>query len=235
MSSRTDSHTISVAENLFQGDAYTPGAEGGGRGLPIIGVVRADLGAPIVADVNGLFAEDSGDVTMPFTFTLDGALVTDGVAILDFPRNIVIDNDSASTSVITVTGTDKYGAPLVENITTNGTTLVKGKKAFKTVTSVTTATDTTGVLTVGSGDILGLPFALDTVGDLFLANEAGIVATIGTVVAAVTTNPATAITGDVRGTYVATDTLDGAATIVVYYFPKGRKTITGYGVPQFGG
>lgn len=236
MSSRTDSHTISVAENLYQGDAYRAGAEGGGRGLPVISAVRADLGAPIVEDPNGIFVEDSGGSgPFPFAFTLDGALTTDGVVIMDVARNVEIINAGASTSVITFTGTDMYGEALVESITSNGNNVVKGKKAFKTITEIVTATDTTAGLTCGSGSALGLPFALGSKGDLFLANEADIVATIGGVIAAVTTSPATAITGDIRGTYDPSDTLDGTATIVVYYFPLGRKTATGYGVPQFKG
>lgn len=235
MSSRTDSHNISTAENLYQGDAYRAGAEGGGRGLPIIGVVKADLGAPDVEDPNGIFVEDSGAASFPFAFTLDGALVTDGVVIMDVARNVEIINAGASTSKITFTGTDMYGEAIVEELTSNGNNVVKGKKAFKTITQIVTDTDTTANLTCGSGDILGLPFALDNKGDLFAANEAGVVATIGTVVAAVDTSPATATTGDIRGTYVATATLNGTVTVVLYYFPKGRKTVSGYGVPQFGG
>ena len=235
MSSRTNSHNISHAESIFSGDAYQAGAEGGGRGIPRIGLVEADLGTPIVADVNGLFAEDLA--TAGGSFTLDGALVTAGVATFDVPRGVQIVNAGASTSVITFTGTDQYGSALVESLTSNGATIVYGKKAFKTITGVTTDSDTTATLTAGSSDLLGLPFAVADAGDMYIGNENNVVAVppAGTLAVAVTTNPATATTGDVRGTYDPSDTLDGATPVKLIYKPAGRTSILAYGVPQYGG
>ena len=61
------------------------------------------------------------------------------MATLDVPRNIVVDSGGVDTAVLTFTGTDEYGNTVVESITLNGTTAVAGKKAFKTVTGVSSS------------------------------------------------------------------------------------------------
>lgn len=97
-------------------------------------VIKIDLGAPDVADVDGILEAYTGS-----TPALDGALVSGGVATLDVPRNIVVDSGGVDTAVLTFTGTDEYGNTVVESITLNGTTAVAGKKAFKTVTGVSSS------------------------------------------------------------------------------------------------
>lgn len=166
MSKRTDSHTISHAEDIYSGSGVD--GAGSGRGIPRASLVQVDLDSPIVADVNGFFAEDratAGD------FTLDGALQTAGLITLDFPRGVQIVNDSANTAKITFYGTDQYGVLISEELLTNGTTIVFGKKAFKTITRIANDADTTGILTAGSSDILGLPFRLENVADVVVIDE----------------------------------------------------------------
>jgi len=169
MSSRTNSHTISNAEDLYSGHAYQAGAEGGGRGMPMASLVQVDLGTPIVADPNGIVEAETlgaaGD------FTIDGALLVGDKAVMDGPRGVCIVNAGASVAVITFYGTDKYGVPISEALTSNGATPVYGLKAFKTVTRVATGADTTGNLTVGTSDVLGLPFAIENVADITVIDE----------------------------------------------------------------
>lgn len=172
MSKRTDSHTLSHAESIYSGDAYQAGAEGNGRGIPRASLVQVDLGTPTVADVNGLFAEDStGAGPFPFDLTLDGALVTAGVATFDVPRGVQIVGDGTNSAAITFYGTDQYGVEISEEVTMNDTVIVYGKKAFKTITRVAAAADTTGVLTAGDSDILGLPFRLENIADIVVIDE----------------------------------------------------------------
>lgn len=233
MASRTDSHTISHAENIFSGDAYVPGANDSGRGIPRVGVVVADFGTPVILDTDGICAAQA--VAGAGALTIDGALAAAGSASLDVARTLqaVSANAGDTSQVLTVTGTDMYGAAVVEDITLNGTTPVFGAKAFKTVTSVVASAATAGDVTVGTSDALGLPYAIADAGDAFLANEAGANATIGPIVGADTTSPATATTGEVRGTYNPTVVLDGSTSVKLYYFPAGRKTVSAYGVPQY--
>jgi len=174
MSKRTDSHCISHAENIFSGDASIAG---GGRGIPRASLVQVSLGAPILLDANGLVTgEDSTAAPtggFPFALTFDGALwsTPDTDVTLDVPRGIQIVADAACAVVAVVYGTDKYGVPMQESITFDGTTPVFGLKAFKIVTAVTVSADTESSVTIGTSDILGLPFRLENVADVSVINE----------------------------------------------------------------
>ena len=228
MSSRIDSHNLTHAENVFSGDAYTPGAGGGGRGIPRTGIVTADLGTPVILDADGYAVAQA--VAGAGNLTLNGVLA--GVADVARVVQLVSTGAGDTTQTATVTGTDMYGADLTEDIALNGVTPVVGLKAFKTVTQIAISAVAAGNVSAGTEDILGLPFALGSIGDLIAVNEDDAQATVGTVVVADQTSPATASTGDVRGTYNPTVVLDGAKVVKLFYVPLGRKTVTGYGVPQ---
>lgn len=197
------------------------------------GVAKADtvilhLGAPDAADVDGVLEAFSGAAG---ALTLDGALTSGGVATLDVPRNLVADSGGADTAVLTITGTDAYGATLVEAITLNGTTAVPGKKAFKTVTGIVSSATIANGAFVGTGDVLGLPVRLPDTGYILAELEDGAAATAGTAVAAVDT-VATSTTGDVRGTYDPNSAADGSKSfkLIVAGADAADK-----GVAQFAG
>jgi hypothetical protein len=185
-----------------------------------------NLGAPDVADPNGVCESQAVTVETTPLAEIDGALASGGVATFDTPRNVVA--AWTGTAVVTVTGTDQYGNTVVES-SASGTSLA-GKKAFKTVTSVSFSADVTGV-TVGTGDVFGLPVFLPSTGYVLAELEDGAAASAGTVVAGVTT-AATATTGDVRGTYDPNSAADGEAVfaLVVALPDPGDK-----GVAQFAG
>jgi hypothetical protein len=141
------------------------------------------------------------------------------------PRNVVA--AWTTTAVLTVTGTDADGNTIVES-SASGTSLA-GKKAFKTITDVSTSVDITG-LTVGHGDVLGLPIFVESPADVVGEIEDGAAATAGTVVGGVTT-AATATTGDVRGTYDPNSACDGSAVfeLDVLVASASYKGVTQYG------
>lgn len=171
-------------------------------------ILYIELGAPDVADPDGVCEAQSGAAG---ALTLDGALVSGGVATFDVPRNIVIDSGGADTAVLTITGTDVYGNTLVENITLNGSTAVAGKKAFKTVTSVVSSATISNGAFVGTGDVLGLPVHVSDTGLLLAELENGAAASAGTLVAGLDPNTASgATTADVRGTYDPNSAADGS-------------------------
>lgn len=177
--------------------------------------VKIVLGAPIAADPDGLVTSVSQAAG---TMALTGALVSGGVAILDVPRALVVDSGGADTAVITITGTDEYGATMVESITLNGLTAVNGKKAFKTVTGITNSATISNGAFVGTTDILGLPVAKPaaTTGGVIKELEDDAVATAGTFVAALAKNTeSTATSADVRGTYLPNSAADGAKTFAL--------------------
>jgi hypothetical protein len=140
---------------------------------------RIELGSPDADDANGVV--ESQDLTDAGAFSstgIAGALASGGIATFDVPRNVVA--AWTTTSVLTITGTDEYGNTIVES-SASGATLT-GKKAFKTVTGVTSSEDITA-LTVGTGDVLGLPVYLgethqilaELEGDVQLARRPGVV------------------------------------------------------------
>lgn len=118
-------------------------------------LINVNLGSPDVADANGIV--ESQDLTSAGVFSVNttaaAAIAAAALAgTLDAPRNIVA--AWTTTAVLTVTGTDEYGNTIVES-SASGTSFT-GKKAFKTVTDVSTSVNITS-LTVGTGDVLGLP------------------------------------------------------------------------------
>lgn len=166
-----------------------------------IQTVIVNLGAPATADADGACASQS--VTGAAAALINGALASGGVATFDVPRNVV--GAWTGTAVLTVKGTDENGQAITES-SASGTSMT-GKKAFKTVTSVVPSANITGA-TVGTGDVLGLPFFLPAGGYVLKELEDGAATTAGTLVAGVQTEP-TATTGDVRGTYDPNSACDG--------------------------
>lgn len=190
-----------------------------------------DLGCPDAIDDDGICAAQNR--TGAGALSLDGALVVNGVAVLDVPRNVIADSGGADTAVLTITGTDEYGATVVENITLNGTTAVSGKKAFKTITGVSASATISNGAFLGTGDVLGLPCFLPAATHIIADMEDGVVdlSIDGTAVAGVT-SVATATTGDVRGTYDPGVACDGAVNFkVLAILPDPTKR----GVPQYAG
>jgi len=113
--------------------------------------VLVNLGAPDTADADGYCVSQS--VGLGANFLINGALAVNGVGTPDEPRNVVA--GWTTTATLTITGKDVHGNPVVE-VTADGTSHT-GKKIFKTVDSISSDTAITSA-TVGTGDILGLPF-----------------------------------------------------------------------------
>lgn len=132
-------------------------------------LIKVTLGSPDIADVNGYV--ESQDLTSVGVFSVNttaaAAIAAAALAgTADAPRNVVA--AWTGTAVLTVTGTDEYGNTIVES-SASGTSLA-GKKAFKTVTGISSSANITS-LTVGTGDILGLPQFLDNAGYITAVEE----------------------------------------------------------------
>jgi len=148
---------------------------------------------------------------------------------------------SAAGGAFIVNGFDVYGFAMQEQITAAaGAGPTNGKKAWKAITSVVPQFTDAHPYSVGTTDIYGLGIFTRRFSHLaVVVAETWITASTG-FVAADTTSPATAITGDVRGTYALQTPSNGTTTrLVIYATPSiadiAANPTTGlFGVPQFG-
>lgn len=213
---------VRVGRNFdLNGNATLPGS-------PISAIFVYDV-VPIALVANGIAAQQT--VSGAGSLTLNGSLASGGTVTLDVPRNVIVDAAGAATAVLTVTGTDAYGVPMSEAITLNGATAVAGQKTFKTITSIANSATATDVF-VGTGDVFGLPYRVDSRNYVQTAWNSAFVTT-GTFAAADTTSPATTTTNDVRGTYAVPDAADAVKRLTVWIYVLNDDTRVGlYGVTQ---
>lgn len=134
--------------------------------------VQINLGAPDAAVSNGVCASQT--VTGAGTAALINGSLSNGVlatsvATLDALTGRCLTAAWTNTAIVTITGKDIYGKTLVE--TSASGVVHYGKKAFKTITSVTTNATITG-FTLGTNDLIGLPDVLPSQGHVLavLAN-----------------------------------------------------------------
>lgn len=188
------------------------------RGIGPLGRVFAVDYVPVALAANNVCAAQA--IAGAANAVINGALATSGVATITDPfgrsLQFVSSNAGDTTQTVTVTGTDYLNNAMTARITLNGTTVIQGTKAFKTISQVAVSAALVGNLTVGTGDKLGLPVA---VASSNLIAHAGWNSTLardaGTFVAAVATNPATNLTGDTRGTYQPSSATDGAKRLTL--------------------
>ena len=211
--------TISQSEELYRGHARHTGLfnRNGRTGVPCMIPTKVNLGSPLTADADGYCA--SQDLTAAgvasVNTTAAGAIAAAALAgISATPRNVVA--AWTGTAVITITGTDEFGVAMSE-ASASGTSFT-GKKAFKTITNISVSADVTS-LTVGEGQVLGLPYFLTAKSDIIQCYFNDAFDATPVQVAGVTTSPATTTTGDVRGT-VAPATLDGSEIIIWMYIQE---------------
>lgn len=122
----------------------------------------------------------------------------------------------------TVRGWDVYGQPMSETVTaTAGATTVAGKKAWKWIASITPGFTDAHNYTWDINTLVGLNLAVDAAAyiDAWVAGTG--FTTNPTVTAADATTPATAITGDVRGT--TTIATPGSNRVTIFVSPSSAR------------
>lgn len=103
------------------------------------------------ADPNGIFLVAA--IGGAGAITMDGALVSGGIATMDFARQIGIisaGNDSGIT--FTIVGTDQDNKDLTEVITGGNIATVESSDYFKTIESITASGASAGNVTIGTVD-----------------------------------------------------------------------------------
>lgn len=201
-----------------------------GAGITVnTSITRADTGAT----VTGLLAIDTAMAGTSFSQNASVQMWDPTKAISRNVRIVSGGNDSGIT--FTASGYDLYGFPMTETITGANAGTASGAKAFKYISGVTHTGTVAGTVTIGTGDVIGLPLRVDRFAFARVVyNNTVITASTG-FVAAVTTDPATATTGDVRGTYALQSASDGTKRLQVFITipPANIGTVTGMlGVAQ---
>ncbi len=114
------------------------------------------------------------------TFTLNGALVSGGVAQLGAPRRVLITTTADETGVtFTVTGTNRSGDVLSEAVTGVNNTTTYTTLDFYTVTSVLNSAALAGNVTIGTNGIGGSPWVrLDDYGASYISVQARVSGTV---------------------------------------------------------
>lgn len=169
------------------------------------GGCRVSFGAPAAASATAVLSAQSIATANTAGLDISSTVIAD-----TYGRNLQVVASGAATSNVTVYGWDYLGQPMLESFTLNGATPVLGLKAFKTLNYVTFGATAGTTINLGTGAKLGLPYKA-----LRCAYEIGngASASAGTLAAGVTTDPATSTTGDPRGTYITTTTMNGTNII----------------------
>lgn len=108
--------------------------------------------------------------------TAEAQQITESITNPAVPRNVeIVGNALGITGNVVITGINYSGDEITETIALNGTTVVEGNKAFRTITQIELPIETnsgTDTVSVGFGEKLGLPYKLEhnTVLKTFLNN-----------------------------------------------------------------
>jgi len=225
----------SFSDDLYLGGARlttddpnpAPGAnpQQGGFGVGPLGrVYHWDVGIPVATSNTNIVtaAAIGSSLTAVLTAGTGTSFVTNGrgerVLQLDTPRAVsVTASANEAARVVTITGYDRYGQKMSQDISGLNVNTVLGTKAFWQILLVTISAASVGNISVGVTARLGIPVRVTSI-VYIIAMRATATAlnavAAGTVAAADGTSPATALTGDVRGTVEPT-LLDGVNRFVV--------------------
>ena len=183
-----------------------------GAGITVgVGINNAATGAP----VKGLLAIDGAAGLISYGSIAEVAFYDPAKAIARAVSITGVINGAGGA--FKVSGYDIYGFPMTETITAAaGVATTNGKKAFKYIASVVPQFADAHTYSVGTTDIYGFPLYCKLWGYAGVAwNSADLTANTG-FVAPDATVPATATTGDPRGTYAAQSASDGTKSLQMY-------------------
>lgn len=138
---------------------------------------------------------------------------------LDCARNITIDGltGDVEQSQFDIYGWDQYGIPMVERIAGPvGASTVEGRKAFSYIRAIFSSAETVGPIAIGVGNVYGLPYLIPNIQailSIIWENQVD-----NGLIMPGDQSLATAITGDVRGTYTPSTGANGSSMLSIYYY-----------------
>lgn len=181
---------------------------------------------PLTAQANNVALNQHTVAATALTLTagtgVTSAMAPDGsgrtVILFDVPRAVSLTSTADFSAIgFTITGFDLYGRLQTQTRLGPNNNTVNTLKAFMSVLSVVpNTTDAVHVVRVGTSDIFGLSFVAVDAGYIIPKWSNTLAQDAGTFVAADATNPATAATGDTRGTYLPSSASDGSKRLVIW-------------------
>lgn len=225
---------VHFSDDLYLGNMQALGSlkpTGGGNptqeaGVGPMGRVAFHNVVPLTASKTNIAASQHMTSGTALTMTA-GTGVTAGTApdgsnsrvmVLDTPRCVSL-TSTANLSAInfTLTAFDQYGAKFTSTIAgPNANTVNFPKAAVSVLSIVPGTTDGTNNVSAGTSDVFGLPYAVAD-GNYVIPRWAGALGfDQGTLVTADATSPATASTGDVRGTYAPSSPSNGTKRMTIW-------------------
>lgn len=187
---------------------------------------------PLAPSTTNLAAAQALVAGTPLTFITNGAGITyqpggapDGSGLnvwqFDVPRCVQINTGANLTGVtFTIVGYDQYKRKTTATLVGGSGAAVVCLKAMMWVASITPNVTTASTASAGGSNTFGLPFRaingayLQDIGWCVL-NAATFTLDTGTFVVADQTSPATAATGDPRGTYAPSSNADGNHQLII--------------------
>lgn len=175
------------------------------------GTVRAETGLVAAAATNNIMSAQDISTQLTKGGTI-ASTFRPATMMGRYGRNVVIALSGAGTPTVTVYGRDYLGQPMSEQIVGTGATPAVGKKAFYSVDSISTSAAVAATtINVGTGVVLGLPYAMLKMNEEYMDDT---IPGAGTFVAA-TLAAQTATSTDPRGTYTPATAPNGAHWYVV--------------------
>jgi hypothetical protein len=196
--------------------------------------------APPALDRDGICAAQvrtgAGDLVIDGTFKR-----ADGRAYLDFGVDSfgrcvsLFSTGNLSGVNFSIFGFDYYRQPMVEALAGPNVSTVSSKKAFYAVTRVSVTATLATAVEVGTIDRFGLPLVLKSRNRLVRIGWDDVVATdAATLVLGDATSPATATTGDPRGTVAPSTAANGVRELTVEFYYDNDTKLTRTGVQHYG-
>lgn len=214
--SAVSTSNIAAAANVTSGTAMTL-VSSSGSGITVLAAGQfwwpfgntIPSGSLIIDSTQALVSFGQNSITAYYD-------VTKGIS-----RGVSITGVSGATGGhFIVSGYDYYGQAQTQNINaTSGATTTNSTKTFKVITSVVPQFTDAHNYSVGTADIFGFGFAVDIFAycEIFWNN---VLQTFSTFTAADATSPATATTGDVRGTFTPGSSSDGTKRLQMFQVPS---------------
>lgn len=229
------STTGSITSGTVTGTVLQSQITGSTTGVGLVGTYNVN---------NSLLTTTSGTISLalpnPQSCAITSPLQTPSMALWNAMALVgravgITAATGATATTATVSSYDIYGYPVVETITLTAGGQAVGKKAHKYIRSVVlNAADATHTYSVDTTDVYGFPLRSDSYGDINVNYAASLTALTAITAATGYTisdrTPASATTGDVRGTYSAFTSATGTNRLVVRQSPQAYNILSATGI-----